>query len=262
MKVTILGCGTSTGVPVIACPCDVCHSPNPKNKRTRASIHVETDQGHSILIDTSPDLRQQCLRENINRMDAVLFTHNHADHCHGIDDLRAFNFIMKKNIPCFANAATLKGLQTSFPYIFQKPAQIGGGLPQLDFQEIEAHQAFKPLEKEPELEVLPLLVHHGHWNILGFRIGSFAYITDTSGLPEESLKQLEGLDLFVIDCLRKDPPHPTHFILDQSVELIQRIKPKHSILTHMAHSLEYETLKKEFSQSTIEPAYDGLQLEL
>ncbi len=252
MKITVLGCATSTGVPIVGCRCDVCMSDNSKNKRTRSSVFIETS-GKKILIDTSTDLRTQALRENISKIDLVLYTHSHADHTHGIDDLKAFNFINSMDIDCYANSVTLNNIKRSFAYIFDSfPA--AGGKPRLNLKEVDGTINFCGIDIEP------INVHHHDWRILGYRIGTFAYVTDCSHISEESREKLKGLDFLMLGALRYTP-HRAHFSVEQAVEEIEKLKPKKAFLTHMGHELEYEELKEKLP-SYIEPAYDGAQIEL
>ena len=228
MKVTILGSGTSTGVPMVGCSCRVCSSDDPRDKRTRASLLIQHN-GRNILIDTSTDLRFQALREGIRRVDAVLFTHSHADHVNGIDDLRGFYFLHKEIIPCFGSRTTLDTLQTGFSYIFQE--QDGSGYtPLLHPQEVDA-----PFELFG-LTVIPVPLRHGRTQTLGFRIGSFAYLTDCSGIPASSLAHLEGLELLVVDGLRWKP-HPFHFNIEEAIAATTPLKPVRTLLTHLSHDV-------------------------
>ncbi len=252
MRVTILGCATSTGVPVVGCECRVCRSRNPKNSRTRSSVLIQC-HGLNILIDTSPDLRFQALRHGISRVDAVLYTHSHADHTHGIDDLRVFNFINKNTIRCYANAETLESIRRSFSYIFDG-SHSAGGKPQLELVRIDGRFAVG------SVGVVPVEVEHAHWTIYGYRIGGFAYITDCSGIPPGSRDKLRGLDVLVLGALRPRP-HAAHFSVDQAVEAAAAIGPKCTYLTHMGHELDYDELRASLPPG-VEPAYDGLTVEL
>lgn len=254
VKVTILGCGTSTGVPLIHCKCSVCRSKNPKNQRLRASAWIQT-QGASLLIDTSIDFRQQALRAKIPKIDAVLLTHPHADHIGGIDEIRAFNYVQKQSMPVYGNTWTHKDLVTRFPYIFDSGPVEGGGIPQLQFHEID-EQAF-PVKG---VQVQPIRVKHGSKDCLGFRVGSFAYITDCSEIPETSTQYLEGLSVFVLDCVRLQR-HRTHFNLDQALEAIFRLKPRKTYLTHLGHDFEYSKWSKKLPRG-VALAYDGLKISI
>jgi len=252
MKVTLLGCATSTGVPIIGCPCSICTSNNPKNKRTRCSVFVESNR-KNILIDSSTDLRFQALRHNITRLDAVLYTHSHADHTHGIDDLRTFNFINNMVIPCYGNALTINNLKNNFGYIFDG-VHSAGGKPKLELNVVENNFDFDGIN------IIPIEINHANWIILGYRIGNFAYLTDCSGIPPESMEKLKGLDLLILSALRYRE-HPAHFNIDQAVEMAQKLNPKLTVFTHMGHEVEYDTLLSELPDNIV-PAYDGMELEL
>ena len=248
----MLGCATSTGVPIIGCGCSVCRSDNPKNNRTRCSLFIETG-GKKILIDTSPDLRVQAFRHNITRIDAVLFTHSHADHTHGIDELRTYNFINNMVIPCYGNRQTVSNILSNFKYIFDG-SFAAGGKPKLSITPVEGEFDIKGVR------IIPVEILHADWLILGYRIGNMAYLTDCSGIPESSLKQLNKLELLIIDALRYKP-HPAHLSVDQAIEVIREIKPKTAVFTHMGHELDYEKLSKELPKN-IEPGYDGMEFVL
>ncbi len=252
MKLVILGCGTSTGVPVIGCSCGICTSTEKRNKRTRASALVQAE-GINILIDTSTDLRAQSLANRVERVDAVLFTHSHADHIHGIDDLRAFNIIKKGPIPCYGSSETLKRVRTIFNYIFSVDRVISWR-PELTLREIDS-----PF-KVGGVEVTPFEVDHGDSPVLAFRIEGAAYITDCSGIPDESMALLEGLDLLVIGALRQKS-HPAHFSIDQAVEASRRIHPKRTVLTHLSHNVDYLKDGKSLPRG-VEFAYDGMEIEI
>lgn len=251
MRVIILGCATSTGVPIIGCQCRVCTSDNPKNKRTRCSLFIET-KGKNILIDSSTDLRFQALKHGITRLDAVLYTHSHADHTHGIDDLRTFNFINDMVIPCYGNELTINNLKKNFAYIFDG-VRSAGGKPKLELNIVENKFNFDVVE------IIPVEINHDRWNILGYRIGNVAYLTDCSGIPDESMEKLHGLELLIISALRYRE-HPAHFNIQQSVDIAQKINPKLTVFTHMGHEVEYETLLSELPDNIV-PAYDGMEME-
>ncbi|MEM7009206.1 MAG: MBL fold metallo-hydrolase [Thermodesulfobacteriota bacterium] len=252
MRVVILGCATSTGVPIIGCSCQVCTSDNPKNKRTRCSVFIET-KGKNILIDSSTDLRFQALRENITRLDAVLYTHSHADHTHGIDELRTFNFINNMIIPCYGNSFTLDNLKNNFAYIFDG-AYSAGGKPKLDLHEVEDEFYIE------DVKITPVEINHDRWMILGYRIGNMAYLTDCSGIPEKSMDKLKDLDLLIISALRYDE-HPAHFNIEQAVEISKEIGAKLTMFTHMGCAVDYDTLLRELPEGIV-PAYDGAEVEL
>jgi phosphoribosyl 1,2-cyclic phosphate phosphodiesterase len=253
---TILGCGTSTGVPLISCTCRVCRSREPKNKRLRAAAWWMVE-GKSFLVDTSVDLRQQALRERILRVDAVLYTHPHADHVHGIDELRSYNFIQKQDIPAYGNAWTCDELRTKFSYIFQPPAQIeGGGIPRVNLHEFRA--ADDSLQVRG-VKVIPLSLQHGSKECVGYRIGSVAYVTDCSYIPDTTLERMQGLHTLVLDCLRL-APHGTHFNLDQALEVVSKLRPKRTFLTHLGHDFDYRSFNKKLPRG-VALAYDGLKIK-
>ncbi|GJM16737.1 MAG: MBL fold metallo-hydrolase [Thermodesulfobacteriota bacterium] len=252
MKVVILGCATSTGVPIIGCQCHVCTSDNPKNKRTRCSVFIES-RGKNILIDSSTDLRFQALKHNITRLDAVLYTHSHADHTHGIDELRTFNFVNDMVIPCYGNSFTINNLKNNFGYIFDG-VYSAGGKPKLELNIVEDDFDFDGMS------IIPVEINHASWMILGYRIGNFAYLTDCSGIPSESMEKLHGLDLLIISALRYRE-HPAHFNIEQAIQMTQKINPKLAVFTHMGHQVEYDTLLSELPDNIV-PAYDGMEVEL
>ncbi|MBK5259426.1 MAG: MBL fold metallo-hydrolase [Thermoanaerobaculia bacterium] len=253
MVISFLGSGTSTGVPVVGCRCRVCTSDHPRNKRLRQSVKIES-KGKHFLIDTTPDLRLQLLRDPIPRLDFILFTHSHSDHLMGLDDIRPFNFRQREPIRAYANPPTAKAIRRVFSYIWND-TQEGGGKPQLDLVEIDG--AFT----HDGVEIIPIPVAHGDWTILGFRIGKFAYITDTNGIPPASMKLLEGVEILALDGLRPSPPHPTHFTIAEAIEAANAIGPRETWLIHLTHDIDHEafeaTLPKGFHL-----AYDGLRLEI
>lgn len=252
MKITFLGCGTSTGVPVIGCNCPVCLSEDLKNKRLRASILINY-KGKNILIDTSTDLRLQALKYSITRIDAVLFTHPHADHLHGIDELRSFNHLQGKKIPCYGNKETIERIKGIFQYIFQDCEQ-DGWKPNLKTYIVNAPFSIS------RIAVCPIEVYHGSMKVLSFKIGKIAYVTDCNKIPEESMNKLTGLTLLILDALRHKP-HSTHYNIDDAVEVVRRLKPKRAIFTHLSHHLDYEETNKNFPPG-IELAYDGMEIIL
>lgn len=257
MKVTILGCGASAGVPLVGCDCKVCTSDNPKNNRTRVSVMVE--QGDTrILIDTSPDLRQQLLRENIKMVDAILYTHDHADHCHGIDDIRSLNYHRGEAIDAYADSHTLKQLQIRFAYVFRDPIpEYGWFRPCLIGHSFEIGKAFEV----GEMKIIPFMQDHGRSHSIGFRIGDFVYSTDVKSFPEESQPHLKGIKLWVLDCLTDERPMPTHADLSLALKWVEKYQPDHTVVTHLSHALEYESLNAT-TPNNVEVAYDGLVLEL
>ncbi|PYQ47292.1 MAG: MBL fold metallo-hydrolase [Acidobacteria bacterium] len=252
MIVTFLGSGTSTGVPVVGCRCGVCTSGDPRNQRLRQSVKIEAN-GKYFLIDTTPDLRAQLLRDPIPRLDFVLFTHSHSDHLMGLDDIRPFNFRQRETIHAFANAPTAKAIRRAFSYIWND-TQIGGGKPQLDLHEVDG--AFR----HDGIDITPLPVCHGDWTILGFRIGPFAYITDTNGIPERTVELLRGVDTLALDGLRPSPPHPTHFTISEAIEAADRIAARITYLIHLTHDIDHAAFEATLP-ANVRLAYDGLRLE-
>jgi phosphoribosyl 1,2-cyclic phosphate phosphodiesterase len=252
MKVTILGCGTSFGVPMIACKCPVCTSADPRNKRTRSSILV-TEGGKNILVDTATDLRAQAIANQIEHIDAVLYTHPHAEHIHGIDELRRFNWIQGASIPCYGSPETLSRIKEIFKYIFINPGKPGWQ-PNLTTHDVE-----EPFDLFG-LKVTPVELMHGDLPIFGYRFGDFAYITDFSEIPDESMELLAGVRVLVVEALRHDP-HPSHVSLSQALEVIAIIKPERAVLTHMAHGFDYETTMATLPGG-VEMGYDGQVLEI
>jgi phosphoribosyl 1,2-cyclic phosphate phosphodiesterase len=254
MRVTFLGTGTSTGVPVVGCRCRVCTSDDPRNQRLRQSVKIEANGKH-FLIDTTPDLRLQLLRHPIPRLDFVLFTHSHSDHLMGLDDIRPFNFRQREPIHAFANEMTVRAIRRAFAYIWDESSQIGGGKPQLELHEIDA-----PFTHEG-VDIIPLPVAHGDWTILGYRIGGFAYITDTNGISAETMRLLEGIDILALDGLRPAPRHSTHFTISEAVSMAQRVGARETWLIHLAHEVEHAETEASLPPG-IRLAWDGLQLEL
>ncbi len=252
MRLTILGCGTSTGVPVIACRCGICTSTDARNKRTRSSLLIEAG-GRNILIDTSTDLRTQSLAHNLSRIDAVLFTHPHADHIHGIDDLRAFNLAQGASIPCYGSDFTIKRIRVMFDYIFRDDLN-DGWKPNLTTTVVDA-----PFDLSG-VGITPVPIYHGQALIFGYRIKDMAYLTDCSSIPAGSFDLLKGLDLLILGALRHKP-HPTHFSIDQAVDASLAINPRRTVLTHLSHGLDY-TRDNPTLPHGIELAYDGMRIEL
>jgi phosphoribosyl 1,2-cyclic phosphate phosphodiesterase len=253
LQLIVLGVGSSAGTPVIGCDCGTCNSANPRNNRTRSSCAIETDSGEVILIDTGPDLRLQALRENIRRVDAVLYTHVHADHLNGIDDLRAFCQIQQMQIPLYGNAHTIDNISARFGYALRDPG------PSWDMPVLRAQAVNAPVEVCGEL-VVPIPVKHGRSTILGWRIRNFAYLTDVSEIPAESLEFLHGLDVLLLDCLRYKPHH-THINVEQSVAYAGHIGARETYLIHMTHEIEYAALQEKLPQG-VNVGFDGLRLLL
>ena len=252
MIVTFLGTGTSTGVPVVGCACRVCMSADPKNNRLRQSVKIEANGKH-FLIDTTPDLRFQLLRNPIPRLDFILFTHSHSDHLMGLDDIRPFNFRQREPIHAYANAMTAKAIRRTFSYIWND-SQIGGGKPQIELHEIEGQFA------HDGIEITPVPVTHGDWTILGFRIGPFAYVTDTNGIPEASASLLRDVEVLALDGLRPSPPHPTHFTIEEAISAARRVGARSTYLIHLTHDIEHSEFEATLPAG-FKLAYDGLRLE-
>jgi phosphoribosyl 1,2-cyclic phosphate phosphodiesterase len=251
MKITILGSGTSTGVPMVGCVCPVCVSNDPRDKRTRASLLICYND-RTVLIDTSTDLRTQVLKQQVKRIDAVLFSHSHADHVNGIDDLRGFHFLHKEIIPCFASRATLDTLQSGFSYIFTE--HEGSGYTPL----LVAHEISAPFDLFGTT-IIPIPLQHGRTFSLGYRIGNFAYLTDCSEIPAESQQLLQGLELLVIDGLRWEE-HPFHFNISGAIAAARQLQARRTILTHLTHQIAYS--ERNRLPDGFELAFDGMKFDL
>jgi phosphoribosyl 1,2-cyclic phosphate phosphodiesterase len=254
VRITFLGTGTSSGVPAIGCDCATCRSKDPRDQRWRPSVYIELVDGTAVLVDAATDLRAQALRFGVGRVDAVLFTHSHADHVLGLDEVRRYNYLQGKTIPCYGDSRTLSDVRRMFAYVFDPAEQLGGGLPQLELFTIGGPFCLGRATFVP----VPLL--HGKRPILGFRVGSFAYLTDCNAIPDTSWALLEGLDVLVIDALRARP-HPTHFSVDEAIAAVTRIGPSRAYFTHMCHDLPHEATCSSLP-GQIELAYDGLRLDL
>jgi phosphoribosyl 1,2-cyclic phosphate phosphodiesterase len=253
MQLTMLGVGSSAGTPVIGCKCATCLSSNPRNKRTRSSAVVTMPGGEVVLIDTGPDLRQQALREGLLRVDAVLYTHTHADHLHGIDDLRAFCQIQRQQIPLYGNQDAVSHISSKFAYVLREPEDFWE-LPVLSINRVNG--AFSLFG----VTIIPIPIKHGRSDILGYRIGNMAYLTDVSEIPQSSLDLLQGLDVLMLDCLRYKP-HFTHINLEQSLAYASHIKARNTYLIHMTHEMEFDALSQQLPPS-VHVAYDGLKLSI
>lgn len=258
MRMTLLGTGTSTGVPVIGCDCRVCTSSDPRDRRTRCSCLVEVN-GVTIVIDTGPDFRLQALRENLRHVDAVLFTHHHFDHIVGIDDLRPFFFRNDRPIPCYARDNTVAVLHRMFDYIFQDGTYPG--VPDLSLNTIEEpFSVSSRIDPNRMVEVVPIDAAHGELPLFGYRIGDFAYLTDTNFIPEESHALLEGLDVLVLDALRDDF-HPTHYTFDEAVAVAQRIGARQTYFIHMTHSVLHAETDARLPEG-MNLGHDGLSVSI
>lgn len=253
-ELILLGTGTSVGVPVIGCDCDVCGSSNPRNHRTRTGVFVPAADGN-FLIDTSPELRIQLLREDVRMVHAAIFTHSHADHIFGLDDLRIFGHYLDAPVQLFCEGNVEQQIRESFSYAFAKqhPAAHKFAIPKLEFQRL----SIDPFELLGQ-RVIPIRLMHGRLPILGFRIGDVAFCTDVSEIPEESWAKLENLDVLVIDALR-DRPHPTHFSVPQALAAVERLRPRQTYFTHISHWLEHEETNARLP-ANVELAYDGLRI--
>jgi phosphoribosyl 1,2-cyclic phosphate phosphodiesterase len=250
-QLTVLGSGTSMGVPTIGCDCAVCHSIDPRDKRTRPSVMIEYG-GRVVLIDTTPDFREQAIRERINKVDAVIYTHTHADHILGIDDLRPLSFHREGKIPLYARPESAEFLGSMFRYIFEADYKFGG----------IAQVELKPINGMIELfgaRFDPVAVIHGDTEIYGYRFGSAAYLTDHSDIPERSFAQLRDLDILFLDALRHRP-HPTHSTVENSLRIVERAKPKRAFFTHICHDLGHEATNAALPPN-VRLSYDGMKLE-
>jgi phosphoribosyl 1,2-cyclic phosphate phosphodiesterase len=252
VEVIVLGSGTSHGVPMIGCRCAVCSSNDSRDRRTRAGLFVRFGPLR-LLIDAAPELRLQCIANGIDGIDAVLFTHSHADHVLGIDDLRRFNWLLKRAVPCYGSAATLSDIRRMFAYAFEPAPGSPHSRPQLELIAIDD----KPF-RIGEMTIVPIPLMHGPMPVLGFRFGRFAYCTDCNEIPPSSVVLLERLDVLILDALRKEP-HPAHFTLDEAVRAAGRIGAKRTYFTHMTHQLPHAATNRELPQG-MELAFDGLRL--
>jgi len=250
MRVTFLGTGTSRGVPVIGCECRVCRSDNARNRRLRCSALIEADV--TVLIDTSSDFRQQMLAQDVKHLDAVVYTHHHADHVLGMDDLFPLTARSSRALPVYADSQTMGELKVTFRHMFNNSGY--GGVARIQPNEITGAFSIGSLKFEP------IRLFHGKMPILGFRVGRFAYLTDVSHIPEESIARLNDLDYLVLDGLRYRP-HPTHFSIDQALEAAGRIGAKQTLLIHMSHDVDHDEGNAALPEG-VELAYDGLQIQL
>lgn len=253
MKITLLGTGTSSGVPLIGCDCGVCRSLDYRDKRLRVSVHIQTN-GKSFVIDTGPDFRQQMLREGIKQLDAVIFTHQHKDHTAGLDDVRAYNFLQRRDIPVYARAEVLQQLRREFDYVFAEFKYPG--IPRIHLHEIEN----KPFEVAGVI-FRPIDVLHHKLPVFGFRIGDFAYVTDVNYISEEEQKKLQNLEVLVLDALQHDP-HLSHYTLQQAIEIAEILNAKTTYFTHISHKMGCHAEVEKALPPTIRLGYDGLKLYL
>lgn len=253
MKITFLGTGTSQGVPVVGCQCDVCLSENPKDKRLRSSIFIETDDQKSILVDTSPDLRLQMLNNQISDIDFILYTHEHSDHTAGIDDVRPINFRHRKNIPVYGMQRVIDDLKDRFKYIFVN--EYYPGLPKMTAHYIDE------LVTQEDINITPIPLQHGRLEILGYKFGTLAYLTDVKYIPPSSMELLKGLDLMVINALHHGD-HPTHMNLKEALEITKELNPAKCLLTHLSHKMgKHDDISMDLPEN-IEFAYDGMSVLL
>ncbi len=255
-QLIVLGSGTSTGVPVIGCECSVCRSSDPRNSRTRSSVLIKLPLGN-LLIDTSPEMRLQLVRERIAVVHAIAFTHHHADHLFGLDDARMFPKAIGGPVPIFCELETEETIRRVFHYAFEDRVRTypAGGVPKIEFERIEPGVSFAVLGQS----ILPIRLDHGRFQVLGFRIGNLAYCTDVSSIPDVSWPLLEGLDVLILDALRHEA-HPTHFNIAQALAAVERLRPKQAYFTHLSHDLDHQA-----TEATLPPgvalAYDGLTLD-
>jgi phosphoribosyl 1,2-cyclic phosphate phosphodiesterase len=253
LKITFLGTGTSQGVPLIACNCEVCKSHNAKDKRLRSAIMVETATT-TIVIDTGPDFRQQMLREKVEKLDAVVFTHEHKDHIAGLDDVRAFNFIQRKHIDVYATSRVQAAIKREFAYIFAEDKYPG--IPLINLHRIE-NKPFSILG----VQFTPIEVMHYKLPVLGYRVGDFSYVTDAKSIAPQEIDKLRGSKILVINALRRET-HVSHFTLNEALELIREIKPDQAYLTHLSHQMGlHSEVEKELPEN-VKIAYDGLIIEI
>lgn len=254
MKVTILGCGASTGVPIIGCDCDVCISSDPKNNRSRASILIES-KGKHILVDAATDFRTQALKHKIPKIDGVLFTHTHADHVHGIDDLRAYNYKSNDNINIYGSVDVMEEIKTRFSYAFEDLGSIYKYKPAFVTNNIEEFTPFKI----GDVEITAFPQYHTNTQTSGFRFDKFAYSTDLKVLPQKSIDFLKGIKVWIVDC-QDYIELPTHSHLEQTIRWVEEIKPELAVLTHMSHKIDYNEVASKLPKNIV-PAFDGMVID-
>jgi phosphoribosyl 1,2-cyclic phosphate phosphodiesterase len=253
VQITFLGTGTSQGIPIIACPCNVCQSTDSKDKRLRTSVLIEIN-GKTFVIDTGPDFRQQMLRANVKNMDAVIFTHEHKDHTAGFDDIRAFNFVNKKKMEVYASANVQDAIKREFAYIFSDFKYPG-------IPEINLHLLENKTFSIEGIEIIPIEVMHYKLPVFGFRIGDFSYITDANYISDLEKEKIKNSKILVLNALRREP-HISHFTLDQAIELVNELKPEKAYFTHISHQLGlHADVEKELPEN-IELAFDGLKINI
>ncbi|HEV2559422.1 MAG TPA: MBL fold metallo-hydrolase [Microvirga sp.] len=262
LRLTILGCGSSGGVPRVAVGWGACDPSNPKNRRRRCSVLLERKGAHgttTVLVDTTPDLRDQLIGADVRRLDGVIYTHEHADHTHGIDDLRPLAIVMRRRVPVYMDEATGAMLEARFAYCFRTPP--GSQYPPiLEARPMTAGQPLTIDGPGGAIEALPFRMVHGDIDALGLRIGDVVYAPDVSHIPDESLRYFEGLDTLIIDALRYTP-HPSHLSLSEALALIERVRPRRAVLTNLHTDLDYETLRSEIPDG-VDPAFDGLTVDI
>ena len=253
IRVTVLGSGTSVGVPTVGCTCEVCRSTDPRDNRLRPSILIRYG-GYTVMVDTTPDFRAQVLRAGVMRLDAILYTHSHADHILGLDDVRPFNYRGRGPMPIYASSETLETLRRVFRYAFnEEPSESSAPKLALNTMDGEPFELFG-------LRFIPIRLSHGQGASYGFRFGQMAYLTDHSDIPEESKPKLEGLDVLFLDALRHRP-HPTHTTVERAVQWVEELRPKRAFFTHMCHDLGHAATEAALP-AHVRLAYDGLELEV
>jgi phosphoribosyl 1,2-cyclic phosphate phosphodiesterase len=253
VRLTILGSGTSNGVPVVGCDCAVCLSDDPRDKRTRPSALIQVGE-RRVLIDTATELRLQLVRERVPTVDAIVFTHEHADHIYGLDDVRMFSMRRREPIPVYAPARVLAALRQAFAYVFHEGPMTGGGRPQLELHAIDGpfEAAGVPLE--------PIPVWHGDLPVMAYRVGDLGYVTDVNRIDPPSMERLRGLDVLVLDALR-ERPHPTHYSLAEALEVVAELKPRRAYFTHITHDMAHAQIEAKLPPG-VHLSYDGLALDL
>lgn len=253
IKLTFLGTGTSSGIPMLGCKCSVCTSKDPKDTRQRCAVILSTNK-HNLLIDAGPDIKNQLITHNITHIDALFITHSHYDHMIGIDELRPLSF--DKAIPLFSDKHTLLQIKHIFDYLFKQPLQKGGGLTQLTINEVEAYQEYKLFGHS----IVPVSILHGQMPIIGFKIDNLAYLTDVKTLPNQTIETIKNIDTLIISCLRKNL-HETHINIEEMIEFVHKINPRICYTIHMNHELSHQEWSNLLPKNII-PAYDGLEINI